>query len=69
VPMDTVRRKRLLSIPEAAQELDIKEKSLRNMLARRDIESVLVGRLRKVPASALEAYIAARTIPALSRIA
>jgi excisionase family DNA binding protein len=54
----------LLSVPEAAQLLGLKPKGLWAMIGRRDIETVKVGRLRKVPFSAIEAYIAQRTIPA-----
>lgn len=54
----------LLSVPEAAQMLGLTTKGLWTMIGRRDIDTVKVGRLRKVPLSAIEAYIAARTIPA-----
>lgn len=56
--------KRLLSVPEAAEMLDLTPKGLWAMVGRRDIESVKVGRLRKIPATAIEEYIAQRTTPA-----
>ena len=56
--------KRMLSVPEAAEILDLTPKGLWGMVARRDIESVKVGRLRKIPVAAIEEYIAARTTPA-----
>lgn len=56
--------KRLLSVPEAAEILDLTPKGLWAMVGRRDIESVKVGRLRKIPVTAIEEYIAQRTTPA-----
>lgn len=56
--------KRLLSIPEAAEMLDLSPKGLWAMVGRRDIGSVKVGRLRKIPVAAIEEYIAQRTTPA-----
>ncbi len=56
--------KRLLSVPEAAEMLDLTPKGLWAMVGRRDIESVKVGRLRKISISAIDDYIAQRTIPA-----
>jgi excisionase family DNA binding protein len=56
--------KRLLSIPEAAELLDLSPKGLWAMVGRRDIESVKIGRLRKVSLVAIEEYIALRTTPA-----
>jgi excisionase family DNA binding protein len=56
--------KRLLSVPEAAEVLGLTPKGFWAMVGRRDIESVKVGRLRKISQEALEAYIASRTMPA-----
>lgn len=54
----------LVSVPEAAQMLGLTAKGLWGMIGRRDIESVKIGRLRRVPLSVIEAYIAEHTIPA-----
>ena len=56
--------KRLLSVPEAAEILDLTQKGLWAMVGRRDIETVKVGRLRKIPMVAIEKYIEGRTTPA-----
>jgi hypothetical protein len=54
----------LLSVPEAAVMLGLTPKGLWTMIGRRDIETVKVGGLRKVPLCAIESYIAMHTIPA-----
>jgi excisionase family DNA binding protein len=56
--------KRFLSVPEAAEMLDLTPKGLWAMVGRRDIETVKVGRLRKISIKAIEEFIAQRTIPA-----
>lgn len=56
--------RRMVSVPEAAEMLDLTPKGLWSMVGRRDIESVKVGRLRKIPLAAIEQYIAQHTIPA-----
>jgi excisionase family DNA binding protein len=56
--------RRLLSVPEAAEMLDLTPKGLWAMVGRRDIETVKVGRLRKIPVTAIEEYIAHHTTPA-----
>lgn len=56
--------KRLLSVPKAAELLDLTPKGLWGMIGRGSIESVKVGRLRKVSVRAIEDYITARTVPA-----
>jgi excisionase family DNA binding protein len=55
---------RLLSVPDAAEMLGLTPKGLWTMIGRRDIDTVKVGRLRRVPLSAIETYIAEHTIPA-----
>jgi excisionase family DNA binding protein len=57
----------LLSVPEAAEMLGLTPKGLWTMIGRRDIDTVKVGRLRKVPLTVIEAYIAEHTIPARQR--
>lgn len=59
----------LLSVPEAAEMLGLTPKGLWTMVGRRDIETVKVGRLRKIPLSAIEAYIAEHTTPVRRNIA
>ena len=56
---------RLLSIPESAPRLGLTEKGLWAFVARRNIESVKVGRLRKIPEHAIDEFIAKNTVPAL----
>ena len=55
---------KLLSIPQAAEVLGMRPKGLWTMVGRRDIESVKVGRLRKISMEALERFIAQNTTPA-----
>lgn len=59
----------LFSVPEAAEMLGLTPKGLWTMIGRRDIETVKVGRLRRVPLSAIEAYIAEHTIPTRPQVA
>ena len=59
----------LLSVPEAAEMLGLTPKGLWTMVGRRDIDSVKVGRLRKIPLAAIEAYIAEHTTPARRKVA
>jgi excisionase family DNA binding protein len=56
--------KRLLSVPEAAEMLGLTPKGLWTMVGRRDIESVKIGRLRRISMDAIERYIASNTTPA-----
>lgn len=58
----------LVSVPEAAEMLSLTPKGLWTMVGRRDIETVKVGRLRKVPLSAIEAYIAEHTTPVRPKV-
>jgi len=55
---------KLLSIPEAAEVLGMKPKGLWTMVGRRDIESIKVGRLRKISSDAIERFITRNTTPA-----
>jgi excisionase family DNA binding protein len=48
----------LLTVEEAAQRLGIGRSLFYELLALGDIESVRIGRLRRIPLGALEAYIA-----------
>lgn len=60
--------KRFLSVPEAAEMLGLTPKGLWAMVGRRDIETVKVGRLRKISVAAIEEYIAQRTVPARRQV-
>jgi excisionase family DNA binding protein len=53
----------LLSVDEAAQRLSIGRSLLYELLAAGEIHSVQVGRLRRVPASALSDFINRRSQP------
>lgn len=48
----------LLTVEEAAQALSVGRSLLYELLMRREIFSVKVGRVRRVPVDALRAYIA-----------
>lgn len=43
--------------PEAAEQLSVSVRVLERLIAGGEIESVLIGRRRLVPASALEDYV------------
>ena len=60
---------KLYSIPEAAPILGLTEKGLWALVGRRDIETVKVGRLRKISLSAIERYVEMRTVPAHQAVA
>lgn len=49
----------LLSVEEAAQRLHIGRSTIYALVASQQIESVTIGKLRRIPADALDAYIAA----------
>lgn len=57
-------RGRLLTCTEVAQELGLKEPTIRVWIARRKLPSVKLGRSVRVPAEAVEDLIRASTIPA-----
>ncbi len=59
----------LLSVPEAAELLGLTPKGQWNMIGRRDIDTVKVGRLRRIALSTIEAYVAEHTIPARRTVA
>jgi len=52
--------KLLLTVEEAAQALSIGRTLLYELLMRREIFSVKVGRVRRVPVDALRSYVARR---------
>lgn len=51
---------RLLSPEQAAELLGCRRTMIFAMLARGDLVSIKLGRLRRIPASAIDKYIAAR---------
>jgi excisionase family DNA binding protein len=59
------KRLQFLSIPEAAALFGLKTKSLYMLIYRHEIESVKIGRLRKISMEAIEQYVEQRTTPAL----
>ncbi|MEU6848442.1 helix-turn-helix domain-containing protein [Actinacidiphila alni] len=50
-----------VTVEEAARRLSVGRTTMYALLASGEIPSVTVGRLRRVPAEALHAYVAART--------
>ncbi|WP_369357493.1 helix-turn-helix domain-containing protein [Streptomyces sp. cg2] len=52
----------LLSVPEVAEILGTSERFPRRLIAERRIRYVKVGRHVRIPQSALDAYIEARTV-------
>ena len=56
-PHDVVGQRLLLTVSEAAQQLGIGRSLLYELLADGQVESIHVGRLRRIPIDALAAYI------------
>jgi excisionase family DNA binding protein len=54
----------LLSVHEAADYLGLSTGTMRNWVSMRRIEHVKVGRLTKIPRTALDRYIAEHTVRA-----
>ena len=55
----------LRSIPEAAPRLGMTPKGVWGLVARREIESVKVGRLRRISDRAIREFIQNNTVPTL----
>ena len=55
---------KLLSVPEVAEALSIRPATVRAWLARRRLPVVHCGRAVRIPAAAVEKFIAENTIPA-----
>lgn len=53
-----------LTINEAAQMLNVSPRTLYNIINRRELESVTIGRLVRIPREALDRYIDAHRRPA-----
>ena len=49
----------LLSVEEAAQRLHIGRSTVYTLVAQNHLESVKIGKLRRIPAAALDDYVAA----------
>ena len=58
--------KNLLTVAEAAEVLNVKIATVRAWLLRRKLPRVNCGRAVRIPADAVERFIAANTIPAKS---
>lgn len=60
-------RGRLLAVDQAAELLGTGERFVRRLIAERRITYVHVGRHVRIPESAIEDYISARTVQPLAR--
>lgn len=58
---------KLLSVPDAAEALTLKQKTIRAWIAARRIESVRIGRSVRVPLHEVERLIEKGTVPARQR--
>jgi excisionase family DNA binding protein len=56
--------KNLLTVAETAEALNLKIPTIRAWLAKRKLPRVNCGRAVRIPAEAIERFIAANTIPA-----
>ena len=57
-------RDRLLTVAEAGEELGTGERHVRRLVQERRITFVKVGRLVRIPESAVRAFVEAGTVPA-----
>lgn len=57
VPEQQSTSRWLLDMPEACRELHISRQTLTRLIARKDIDSLRIGRRRLIPVSAIEDYI------------
>ena len=58
--------KRLLTVEEAAERLNTSVRFIRRLIAERRIEFVKVGRHVRITEHALDAFVAAGTVPPLT---
>jgi excisionase family DNA binding protein len=65
MPTTPATQRALLSVEQAAEQLGVSVGTLRNWLSMRRLEHVKVGRLTRIPQSAIDRYIAAHTIAAV----
>jgi excisionase family DNA binding protein len=59
--------KKLLTVGEAAERLGLREGTIRVWLAQRRLPRINCGRAVRIPAEAVERFIAEHTIPARER--
>lgn len=64
-PAGTLVRDRLLTVGEAGDELGTGERHVRRLVQERRIRFVKIGRLVRVPESAIREFIEAGTVEAL----
>ena len=57
LPMVAIDERLLLTVAEAARRLGIGRSLMYELLASSEVESIHVGRLRRIPADALAAYV------------
>ncbi len=55
-------RPALYTIPEAARELRLSRSTLYLLIGRGELATVTVGRLRRVPATSIDAYVAGLSV-------
>jgi excisionase family DNA binding protein len=53
-----VTEKLLLTVPEVAERLGLGKSTIYALIASREIESVNIGRARRVPREAIDAFVA-----------
>jgi excisionase family DNA binding protein len=58
-----------LTVEEAARRLSVGRTTMYALLASGEIPSVMIGRLRRIPAEALNEYVVARTLLTRSTVA
>lgn len=66
VPAEPGQGERLLTTDEVAGRLGVSPRKVKTLVARRELRSLLIGRSRRIPASAVRDYIAARLDEAAS---
>jgi excisionase family DNA binding protein len=58
----TARERLLLTVPEAADELGLGRSLMYEMIASREIPSIKIGRLRRIPRQALAEYVSRKLL-------
>ena len=57
-PTDQVEPRRMLTVEQAAEALSVGRTTMFALVKSGDIESVRIGHLRRIPADAIDAYVA-----------
>jgi len=57
-PTDQVEPRRMLTVEQAAEVLSVGRTTMFALVKSGDIESVRIGYLRRIPADAIDAYVA-----------